>query len=309
MKRNNLTGTKSNEQYHDLRNNFIGIALSDADHSSMPLVSVAIYCCVARRLNMNASPCSLPFHSLAIVKPEKDKDLNGRYVDFPSGAELLYMDPFRSDQEISIADLQAQLSAMGVTASDYPALLGPSTTADIIRRTARSIIASVKIMPRSRGHNRKMTSLYPDADRAFYGALWALLLLPDGNPMAASMQRTRYLPYLVEHIENSCLMDVRLIQDHILPLFQNLEQCDKLTDSIRAIRAVDSVLKDVKKRTTNPAHNVKYYVGQVFKHRRYNYEAIITGWDAQCEASDEWMTQMGVADLPQGKHQSFYRVL
>ena len=44
------------------------------------------------------------------------------------------------------------------------------------------------------------------------------------------------------------------------------------------------------------------------KHRRYEYMCVITGWDSQCEASLEWMNEMGVEELSGGSHQPFYNV-
>ncbi|KXJ92653.1 hypothetical protein Micbo1qcDRAFT_222406 [Microdochium bolleyi] len=55
---------------------------------------------------------------------------------------------------------------------------------------------------------------------------------------------------------------------------------------------------------------VRYRVGDLFRHRRYGYRAVITGWDATCQASEQWMQQMGVDALPGGgRSQSFYHVL
>lgn len=58
-----------------------------------------------------------------------------------------------------------------------------------------------------------------------------------------------------------------------------------------------------------PADDAMYRVGDLFRHRRYRYRAVITGWDATCQASEQWMQQMGVDALPHGRTQSFYHVL
>ena len=42
---------------------------------------------------------------------------------------------------------------------------------------------------------------------------------------------------------------------------------------------------------------------------RYNYDCVITGWSALCEAEEEWIQQMGVNRLPLGPEQPFYHVL
>ncbi|CAO1615071.1 unnamed protein product [Jaminaea pallidilutea] len=55
---------------------------------------------------------------------------------------------------------------------------------------------------------------------------------------------------------------------------------------------------------------VQYGIGSLFSHRRYGYRGVIVGWDAQCDASPEWMRQMQVDSLPAGgRHQPFYNVI
>ncbi|KAI5288553.1 hypothetical protein KEM55_009051, partial [Ascosphaera atra] len=53
---------------------------------------------------------------------------------------------------------------------------------------------------------------------------------------------------------------------------------------------------------------VRYRVGQVFRHVRYEYIAVITGWDTGCAAEEEWMEAMNVDFLPHGRNQCFYNV-
>ena len=75
------------------------------------------------------------------------------------------------------------------------------------------------------------------------------------------------------------------------------------------MRAGDSMPKQVKPRTKEILQHVKYKVGQVFRHKRYNYIAVITGWDVECSASEQWIARMRVNELPHGRDQSFYHVL
>ena len=42
---------------------------------------------------------------------------------------------------------------------------------------------------------------------------------------------------------------------------------------------------------------------------RYNYTCVIYGWDPKCQASQEWIIQMGVDHLPKKHLQPFYNVL
>ena len=301
-----LTGVTSEERYHDLQNSFIGIALQDDNHPSLPLISVAIYCCIARRLGIDAHPCGFPFHVMAIVKPPIHVDLDNRSIDKASQAEPMYTDPFRSYDEVPVATLRMQLSEMGVVSSNHASLLNASSTTEIVRRTARNIIASLQTIPEGPS---TVDAAIPEMDSAFYGALWALLMLPDGNGAAVNDQRARCLPHIVELLEKQFFMDIGLIEKHILPLFRHQRHYEPLRETIRLMRVGDRIPKPVKQRTRETGKDVRYRVGQLFQHKRYNYHAIIVGWDWNCKATEEWISRMNVADLARGRHQAFYHVL
>ena len=82
-----------------------------------------------------------------------------------------------------------------------------------------------------------------------------------------------------------------------------------ITDTLQAIRASDNAPRTIKARNAESLVNVRYRVGQVFQHKRFQYYAVITGWDIECKASNQWMSQMRVHDLNKGKYQGFYHVL
>ena len=307
MRTHNMTGVRSEYRYEDLQNNFIGIALQDEDHPSLPLISVAIYCCVAQRLGLSARPCAFPFHVYAVIRHSGGQDLDGNSVPtMEHGTRIppMYMDPFRTEVEIPVSNLQSQLAAMGVPEPDRAMLLCTAPTEEIIRRTARNIVASVQMAP-SNSSNR----LFSEMDSAFYAALWARLLLIDGTSATANASRARYLPYVLEHMEKKFPMDVGLFEDYVLPLIQSPDQALQLRDMMGAMRSADMMPKAVKRRTAETAESVRYRIGQVFQHKRYRYHAIITGWDAKCEADEDWISHMGVHQLSRGRHQSFYHAL
>ncbi|KAL9129734.1 MAG: hypothetical protein Q9217_001892 [Psora testacea] len=307
----NLVGVNANVDihYHDLQNNFIGIALAADDHPSLPLVSVAIYCCVARRMGIDASPCGFPFHVLAIIRAANGWTLDSHEPRSDSEPQSMYMDPFRTDTEISIDNLLTQLVSMGVPKQDHKKLLGIAQTSAIVARCARNIITSVQTLPPG-PEATPFASPIPDIKSAFYAALWALVLLPNGdNERLSLMQQARYLPVVIKHIEAQFPTDAWMMEKNIIPAFETLERQRGIGDTLRAIRANDENLKKVKLRNTQASQSVRYRVGQVFQHKRYHYHAMIVGWDVECAASEHWMSQMRVRDLQRGKHQSFYHAL
>lgn len=282
------------ESYHDLQNNFIGIALRDPNHPSLPPISVAIYCSVAIRLGVNAHPCCFPFHAIAIVIPPAGLDLAGRAIDDSTQAKPMYLDPFRSDGELLVEDLQGQLSAMAIAPSTYATLLGPASTIEIVQRTARNIISSVH-------HNDRNDNLNPEMDGAFYAALWASLLLPE---VAAYTQQAQCLNHFVKYLEKEFFMDIGMVEAKILPRLRIHGHYEPILGTLRVIRAGDSMGRE--RRTRDSAQEVKYHVGQVFIHRRYNYVGIIVGWDLEGE---DWNSRGDFAEMARGRYQRFYRVL
>merc|ERR1711971_1106475 len=66
----------------------------------------------------------------------------------------------------------------------------------------------------------------------------------------------------------------------------------------------------VKKRHVEiPGGHVKFWVGMVAKHRKYNCNCVIYGWDRICTASQNIAYQMGVHKLQKQNKQPFYNVL
>ena len=305
LRHHELTGISGESHYHELQNNFIGIALEDRLHQSLPLVSVAIYCCVAQRLGIDAQPCGIPFHVLAIVKTSRGSILDGQQEVSGTSSETMYMDPFRSSGEVYVEDLRAQLQSLGLPPSKFPEHLGATSTAEIVRRSAKNIITSLQAIRR----DNEAGYSFPDMDGAFYSAVWAVLLLPEGGPITARVQRANCLGHITELIEKYSFTDTWLIEKYIHPLIEDRTQYEQLRKTIRVIRTTDDIPKEIKGRTTDSLRKVQYRVGQIFRHKRYHYKAVITGWDVECAATDVWMAHMGVHDLPRGKFQGFYHVL
>jgi len=55
--------------------------------------------------------------------------------------------------------------------------------------------------------------------------------------------------------------------------------------------------------------SVRYRVGTLFRHARFQYLAAISGWDHRCRANGQWIAQMNVDALPNGRGQAFYHAL
>lgn len=319
LRTNNLTGIATELAYHDLQNNYIGIALQDDEHPSVPLISAAIFCAVAQRIGLDARCSEMPNHVMVMVYPSCHETLDGKPVtDRHARPDVMYLDPFRSESEIPVEHFRTMLAAWGVQPGAIAQFLADSTTPRLVLRTSRNIITTVHEF---RGHGgddtghptiRLYANPFADMDNAFYSALWANFML--ANPMSRSdaNHQRQFIALILERFERLYPMDASLIEQYICPPFNNSASSDywELNEALRVVRAADTTPKQLRLRgTTGIRDRVKHKVGQVFRHRRYGYTAVIIGWDIECGMNSDWMAQNEVDILSKGRHQSFYHAL
>lgn len=305
--------------YRALGNSFIGLVLRSPTHESLPLISVAIYCAVARRLGLDARPCGFLFHVYTLVYAPKNYNLDGVYKPTSSSdLEYMYLDPFRSSSEVGVGDLQRVLREMGVPNNDHRTFLSDTNTREMVMRTARNIMTSVQTIRQTeagmRGIQASWLQTFPDMDHAFYSTIWAMLLLgPPDDAISSGLtpgtpRRRQYLPYLLEHFQTHFPWDVTLLSRYVIPMFYNQPEGHRLLQFVQSMHQVDAMRKPVLSRSER-TKNVVFKVGQLFQHKRYAYEGVVTGWDVACDAGEEWIQNMGVDRLPNGRNQAFYHVL
>lgn len=303
--------------YRALQNSFIGLVLRSAAHESLPLISVAIYCAVARRVGLDARPCGFLFHVYTLVYAPKNHGLDGKYKPTSSDElEYMYLDPFRSTSEVRQGDLQRTLRDMGVPSSEHGSFLTDTTTREMVLRTARNIMNSVQMIRETEAGMRSVQASWvnstPDMDNAFYATIWAMLLLGPGDDTAnlghTTIRRRQYLPYLLEHFQMHYPWDVTLLSRYVIPMFYNQPEGHRLLQFVQNMHQVDAIRKPVTTRSER-TRNVAFKVGQLFQHKRYGYEGVITGWDVVCDANEDWIRNMRVDSLPNGRNQAFYHVL
>jgi F-box protein 21 len=321
LRANNLTGIASELQYRDLQNNYIGIALQDPDHPSLPLISVAIFCGVAQRLGLNAQCCGFPNHVHAIIHPSPGETLDGRPPTEVSGTETpMYLDPYRSGLEVPVEHLRTQLVAWGVNTGDFHRYLGDSSIRNIVLRTSRNILTTVHEFRGLGGSTDNMghptirlhANPFADMDNAFYSALWANFMLYSPSTRPEPAEQIQFLPMILERFERLYPMDANLIERYVCPPFRNVAHTDQfeLRETLRVVRAGDIMPKQVRPRNSAEAlDRVRYQVGQIFQHKRYGYTAVVIGWDVECSMNSQWMAQNQIDRLDRGRHQSFYHAL
>jgi F-box protein 21 len=303
--------------YRAVRNNFIGLTIRTATHHSLPLISVAIYCAVAQRFGLDARPVGFLFHVYTLVYAPPNHNLDGEYKPSSSvGLDSMYLDPFRSTTEVRLSDLKLVLRDMNVPTSQHEHFLSHTNTREMVLRTARNVMNSVMTIRQTEAGIRNGQALwatsYPDMDNAFYATIWAMLLLgpiDDNSDLERiTIRRRQYLPYLLEHFQKHFPWDVILVSRYVIPMFYDEHEERGLTHEVREILELDAIHHPGNYRSKRGQH-VKFKVGQLFRHKRYGYEGVVTGWDIVCSQDEAWIQNMGVDALPNGRNQAFYHVL
>jgi F-box protein 21 len=228
----------------------------------------------------------------------------------------MYLDPFRSSSEVRQGDLQRVLRDMGVPSDEHRGFLSDTNTREMVMRTARNIMNSVQTIRETEAGMRSIQASwmnsYPDMDNAFYATIWAMLLLGPNDenitPGHSAIRRRQYLPYLLEHFQMHYPWDVTLLSRYVIPMFYNQPEGHRLLQFVQSMHQVDAMRKPVIHRSER-TQNVTFKVGQLFQHKRYGYEGVIMGWDVVCDANEDWIQNMRVDSLPNGRNQAFYHVL
>ncbi|KAI9788649.1 MAG: hypothetical protein M1816_006795 [Peltula sp. TS41687] len=319
VRAHSLTGLDSGLHYRDLENNLISLALASPKHPSLPLISVALFCALGERLGLDARPCGFPEHVHAMVYPPEGFTLDGDPASDQNEAKPMYLDPFSSHEEVAVEALRERLSELRLPPnSTHDDFLGSASVKDMVMRTARNIWQSVRESKRRFGRPMGdvefLSSSYSlDHESAFYGAMFALLVLgyiDQVELIRTGVQPTQIALYINHILETHFPEDVTLVENHIIPLFEGLwSDGRELIEATRIAREADEAPKRIRSRGDHLPRKVKYKIGQIFKHRRYAYQAVIIGWDANCEAGEAWIQMMNVDTLPQGRNQTFYHIL
>jgi F-box protein 21 len=316
-------GIQGDRHYHSLDHMFLGVALFSENRNSVPLISAVIFCYVVRQFGLRAAPCNYPFHVHALVQPPPGMDLDGNAVETddddddgnqPTKETHLYMDPFNNAESVSLSVLETQLNfiAPHSSAAQRASYLSAAGPRDLLMRTAHNVLSSPSHYAGAPAHPI-------NANLATYAALFSLVLLPSSSGSSATTQHhphpvaqmRQHLAVLTQHFFEFFDLDLHLFERHVLPLATALpNDARAYRDLIRRLHEADHQSRPAKYRLSDPRNaGLKYKVGQVFRHRRRSYIAVIYGWDPYCRMQEQWITNNEVDRLPHGRHQPFYNVL
>lgn len=301
VRENGLTGMDHPElNYRNLRNCFIGHALSEESHPSLPIISSAIYTCIAERLGLAAFCLAFPSHVHAAVFAPAGRDLDGDETEEVDGEKKrMCLDPYSSDGEVTLSDLRLKLVEFGWT-QGTEAFLRPSPVPIIVQRTAQNIKATFDTVRNltdndhvgSEAKRLRAGHAGLNMDAAVYSSMWAEILMKQ----TSSYHWDSSLATFLQKFALSWSEDVWIVKKYLVPLYDRFMASQlnprprngyqNVYEIIGMLENLDNRVPEVSRRYTEDiAYRVRYRIGQVFRHRRYGYVGIINGWAAKGSAS------------------------
>ena len=302
LRERKLLGINDDTPYAALQNNLIGEALFRSNHTSLPLISAAIYCAVAQRLGIEARPCNFPLHVYVRVSITSTNGPKSKESIHHSSEDVLYLDPFRSKNEVDVKILTNELRLIGIPATMHENYIGPASTRDVVLRSTRNMMNRQRGDPASQ-QRRTWTRAFIDKETFDYATFWAhTQLLP------LAMQNIQYHISIGQLYQEHFPLDAGIIEEYLTPFLDEQHQ-NFFARTTRSARTEDSASRPIMRRDSSVSAHVKYRVGQMMFHKRYSYEGVIIGWTPVCKADERWIIAQGVDRLPKGRQQSFYHVL
>ncbi|KAK2612111.1 hypothetical protein QQS21_001841 [Conoideocrella luteorostrata] len=288
----NLTGLHNPERnYRNLRNCLIGQALRHQDHESIPLISSSIFCCLASRLGLNAHCCAFPNHVHAVVLAQPGQTLNNLPVDSNDEQERMYLDPYGEDDEVPASGLQNLLTHFGLQTSQS-AFLEPVSPVTMVLRTAQNIKATfARILELQDNAHPELSQLLRgngamNMEASLYSAMWASLML---TPPSTFEWDDRLASFL-RQFAGAWPEDAWLVEKYLLPMYSSFPPLrngfarhmnrgiGNPWEQWHLVRDQDDLIPPVFRRNLDGNQSVPFKIGQVFRHRRYGWIGVITGW-------------------------------
>ncbi|KAG9119813.1 hypothetical protein FRC07_004968 [Ceratobasidium sp. 392] len=290
-------------QYYDLMNHFPHKFMT-TNRRALPMSLVCTFVAIVTRLGFLSAPVGFPGHVHAWIalpsyhlpefvpfEPETD-------WEDETPTQRLHVDVFNSDVEpfLSSDSMRGTLNNLQVPRDQQPMLMRPSAASEMVLRAANNILHSVTRIQHLPGSHIQAET----RGAALYASAMTFLV---ARPQAADA--TRFIAGVISVVKEQFPLDADTVLERLSSLIFNQEPARAVGIHLRnALGMLRSAPVNVNKRTKE-----RWWVGMMFRHARYNYVGVILGWDAECAASEEWMREAGVDELPRGRKQPFYNVL
>ncbi|EFN56754.1 hypothetical protein CHLNCDRAFT_144212 [Chlorella variabilis] len=278
------------ERYYETTNSLLDFVLSNRE--GIPISLAVLYEAVGVRAGLPITLLNVPMH---VVCAMEDPGGGGQE------AQRWFVDVFGGGRVLDRFEFSQFLQGLGLPGDQFGLEAQAMTPAQCWMRMCRNL-------------------LHLHREHAEYGKLKAVALLMaaaagegSGKP---ACQAGGVALLLLPAAANACMAlqqhheAAELLQTLVGGTYQ-VQQGHAAALHATALRSmlgeIEAAAEAVHPREGQEA--VSFVVGQVIRHRRYQYRGVIIGWDPECRASEEWVQQMGVDRLPGGRRQPFYHVL
>ncbi|KAH3877399.1 hypothetical protein DPMN_001264 [Dreissena polymorpha] len=271
-------------KFHSLcpQDSFIDKALKT--EKGIPIIMCIIYAAVARQLGVVCEPVNTPYHFMLRWKQHPFKPPDQMYV---------YINAFDGGKRLKLSEVAKEIGVdpnlITVDTMVY------ATPCHVIEREVRNLVHIGHELGKSGDYTLLRTAL-------------ELSVLMKGHNIEARLNLVRINLHLGVNLEEAqqILQYVAGTDTSRIGLVAHMHNAITEEASVRNERNKNHKIKVIRRKKFK---TVKFAVGLVMRHKRYNYDCVISGWDYKCEASREWIQQMGVNQLSRQDDQPFYNVL
>lgn len=272
----------NNEMYYNVENSFLNKVLEL--RCGIPITLSIVYESIARRLGVKCEPVNFPAHFLLRWQDKYPPDVgvSTYYIDVYNGGHFLT----KRDCPHYSPTAQCPMREMKMQAATFVQV--------VVR-----MVNNLEVGGRQRAQGRE----------ARLRSTLELLHLVNPSDMNCVFHLARF--YMLHHMNLGDLVTaLRQTQDNLEP-----REREQAAHIIKMMRVYEShhYNKEAESQTEiEPkirASHVEFAVGMIMRHLRYDYTCVVYGWDPLCNASQEWIYQMGVDNLHAKDRQPFYNVL
>lgn len=289
-------GPPSHEEYYNEQNSYIDKVLKQK--KGLPITMSIVYHCVARRLGITLQPVNFPSHFLLKLEPSQ-----GRGMAIIQDA--IFIDAYNHGTRRTRVQCLELLPVVLPNASSYFTV---AAFIQVFLRMAGNLCSNSTLVSGMELHRT-----YDEQKQH-----WGCVRLPQVLSLQLFLCRKAVgQPFVLDYTTTCCSLClnlgyspnliVQLLNDIIksgVPRFM-----EELRDSAKEAVKKKEELCSSPSEPKNRVPGLKYRVGMIVMHTRYNYRCVIYGWDESCEMSESWMIRMRVDQLQMGRRQPFYHVL
>lgn len=273
----NLTGLQNQQlDYRNLRNCFIGQALRDSKHESIPIISSAIYCCIAERIGLQADCFLAPICVHVVVTAPTGYDLDNNRSE---EEHQMYLDPFGTDGEVPLDRLEHLVSHADMTVAS---LRNSGSVLAVTTRTAHNIEASHTAGSRRSDPLSLSRLLHGHAamnrQLSLYASRWALLALQAPFTRLWVERQTQLLKQIMrDWPEDEWIMSNYVTtQGHRSGSDVAMQHMDLFV--MNRARHPEQPQPASFQNQLTAARVAPFQLGQIFMHRRYGWLGAVVGF-------------------------------